>query len=409
MLRRTANLYRESFGGLSKDIWLLAFVTFINRSGTMVIPFMSVYLTGELHFTLPQAGWVMFCFGVGSVFGSLLGGRLTDQFGYYWVQFGSLILTGIMFISLQFVHSMLGICLAVFILSIVADAFRPANHASIAVYSKPKNRARSYSLIRLAINLGFSIGPAIGGIIAGAFGFKWLFWADGLTCIAAAMLFRVFLSQKQEQTEQSGDESKPVLASASAYRDHTFLIFIALTTLGGIVFMQLFSTIPVYCKQHFQMTESQIGLLLAGNGLLIALIEMPLVYTLDSKMPQKLRVVAWGVLLFGLSYLLLNIANAWVGTVIIYAIVITFGEILMMPFSNVFAIERSSPTTRGQYMALYSSSWSVAHIIAPVLGMQIAAHLGWTALWYLIAGLSILIFLGYRMLEKRPVVATQQL
>lgn len=406
MLRRTVNLYRNAFGGLSKDIWLLALVTFINRSGTMVIPFMTVYLTGQLHFTLPQTGWVMFCFGIGSVLGNLLGGKLTDKFGYYWVQFGSLVLSGLMFISLQWVHTLPAMCAAVFVLSIVADAFRPANHASIAVYSKPQNRTRSYSLVRLAINLGFSIGPAIGGIIAGALGFKWLFLMDGITCITAGIVLLIFLVQKKEP-EESTDGATTVPTAASAYRDHTFLIFMALTTLAGIVFMQMFSTIPVYCKEHFQMTETQIGLLLAANGLVISLIEMPFVYTLETKGAHRLKIVAWGALLFGLSYLLLNVASNWVGTVIIYAIVITFGEIMIMPFSNVFAIERSKPSNRGQYMALYSSSWSVAHIIAPVLGMQVAAHWGWMTLWYMMAGFCIVAFVGYRLLEKRPVVATQ--
>ena len=83
MLHRTVNLYRNAFGGLSKDIWLLAFVTFVNRSGTMVVPFLTVYLTTKLQFSLTQAGWVMTCFGVGSVLGTLLGGKLTDKIGYY--------------------------------------------------------------------------------------------------------------------------------------------------------------------------------------------------------------------------------------------------------------------------------------------------------------------------------------
>ncbi len=408
MLHRTLKLYRDSFGGLSQDIWLLAMVTFINRSGTMVIPFMTVYLTQERQFTLTQTGWIMTCFGVGSVLGNLLGGRLTDRFGYYWVQFGSLLLTGLMFMMLQYVHGFWQIGSAVFILSIVADAFRPANHASIAVYSTSQNRTRSYSLIRLAINLGFSIGPAIGGLVAGTLGFKWLFWIDGLTCLAAGLMLLVFLKEKKEITTAAGTMAEAKQEAPSAYHDQTFLLFMALTTLGGIVFMQLFSTIPVYCRQHFQMSESQIGLLLAANGFLIALIEMPFVYTLENKGIQRLRIVAWGIALFGVSYLVLNVAYHWIGAIIIYAIVITFGEILMMPFSNVIAIERSSPSNRGQYMALYSSSWSVAHILAPVLGMQIAEYWGWMVLWYVLVGFCAVAFVGYRLLERRPTAVAAQ-
>ncbi len=407
MLHRTIQLYRNSFGGLSKDIWLLALVTLINRSGTMVIPFMTVYLTSQLHFSLGQAGWVMTCFGVGSVLGSLLGGKLTDTFGYYWVQFWALLLSGAMFLVLMQVQSFGGMCGTIFLLSIVADAFRPANHASIAVYSKPENRTRSYSLIRLAINLGFSIGPAVGGFIAGAHGFKWLFLVDGLTCMSAALFLLFTLKQKQEPTNTSNTTPQAAVTT-SAYRDLTFLWFALLTTICGVVFMQLFSTLPVFYREGFGLSESQIGALLALNGLMIAILEMPFVYTLERKAMRRLPLIGKGALLIGASFFMLELSDFWGGVLILSVITVTFGEMLTMPFSNVYALERSTPATRGQYMAVYSGTWSLAHILAPALGMQIAQHWGFNTLWYVLTGLCIVAFLGYRLLEKRPAaIATQ--
>ncbi|HMN89674.1 MAG TPA: MFS transporter [Saprospiraceae bacterium] len=407
MLHRTIQLYRNSFGGLSKDIWLLALVTLINRSGTMVIPFMTVYLTSQLHFSLGQAGWVMTCFGVGSVLGSLLGGKLTDTFGYYWVQFWALLLSGAMFLVLMQVQSFGGMCGTIFLLSIVADAFRPANHASIAVYSKPENRTRSYSLIRLAINLGFSIGPAVGGFIAGAHGFKWLFLVDGLTCMSAALFLLFSLKQKQEPANTSNTTPQAAVVT-SAYHDRTFLWFALLTTICGVVFMQLFSTLPVFYREGFGLSESQIGALLALNGLMIAILEMPFVYTLERKAMRRLPLIGKGALLIGASFFMLELSDFWGGVLILSVITVTFGEMLTMPFSNVYALERSTPATRGQYMAVYSGTWSLAHILAPALGMQIAQHWGFNTLWYVLTGLCIVAFLGYRLLEKRPAaIATQ--
>ncbi len=402
MLHRTVNLYRNAFGGLSKDIWLLAFVTFVNRSGTMVVPFLTVYLTTKLQFSLTQAGWVMTCFGVGSVLGTLLGGKLTDKIGYYKVQFWSLVLSGIAFITLQTMHSFAQMCVSIFVLAVVADAFRPANHASIAVYSKPVNRARSYSLVRLAINLGFAIGPAVGGLIAAIKGYDWLFWVDGVTCIAASLLFRLFLQQKYEEKLTDTVETMATNSPASPYKDRKFLLFGLLTLLSAVVFMQLFSTLPVFYKQHFAMNEAQIGSLLALNGLLIALLEMPIIYTLEGKMWRKLTTIAFGTLLIGASYFMLELAVFWKGILVLSMIVVTFGEIFTMPFSSVFAIERAPVATRGQYMAVYSSTWSIAHILAPVLGMQIASAWGFSTLWYVLTGLCILAFVGYRLLEKQP-------
>ena len=100
MLTHTVRLYRNSFSGLSRDIWMLSLVMLVNRAGTMVIPFMTVYLTQELHFTLAQAGYVMSSFGAGSILGALLGGRLTDKVGYYPTQFWTLFLSGLLFLAL---------------------------------------------------------------------------------------------------------------------------------------------------------------------------------------------------------------------------------------------------------------------------------------------------------------------
>ena len=190
MLTRALNAYLSSFAGLNRDIWMLGLVSFINRAGTMVFPFLAVYLTQELDFSKGQAALILTSFGAGAVIGTIMGGRLSDLIGSYKVMFGSLFLTGLMFFALEHIHSLVGLCIAVFIVGIVGDSFRPANMASISAYSKPEDYTRSLTLVRLAINLGFGMGPALGGILAHSFGYKWLFWVDGLTCIAAAFILR---------------------------------------------------------------------------------------------------------------------------------------------------------------------------------------------------------------------------
>jgi len=147
--------YVASFKGLSKEIWLLAFVTFINRAGAMVIPFLSLYLVNALDFTLPQVGWIMTCFGFGSLIGNWIGGKLTDTIGFYKVIVSSLFLGGIGFFILQYISTFYGFCLAIFLLILAADAYRPAIFVATETYSKPENTTRSLTLIHLAINLGF--------------------------------------------------------------------------------------------------------------------------------------------------------------------------------------------------------------------------------------------------------------
>ncbi len=153
-------LYYNAFKGLSRDIWILSAVTFINRAGAMVLPFLTVYLNGALSFSLKETGWIVSCFGLGSILGTYAGGWLTDRFGYYKVQLWSLLLAGGMFFVLMYMNEFYEFCIVIFLTSTIADAFRPASMVAIGVYSKPENRTRSVSLIRFAINLGFCSGTS---------------------------------------------------------------------------------------------------------------------------------------------------------------------------------------------------------------------------------------------------------
>jgi predicted MFS family arabinose efflux permease len=137
MLRTAFHRYVSSFRGFSREIWILAVVTFINRAGTMVLPFLSKYLKEDIGFTYGQVGWIMVCFGAGSMLGSWLGGKLSDKVGFYRVMVFSLFTSGLMFFGLQFVKTFEGLCLAMFAIMTVADMFRPAMFVSLGVYAKP--------------------------------------------------------------------------------------------------------------------------------------------------------------------------------------------------------------------------------------------------------------------------------
>ncbi len=140
MLRRTINLYKSSFMGFSPEIWWLALITFINRTGTMVMPFLTLYLNDQLDLSLSKVGWIMSAFGLGSFVGAWLGGKLTDRFGFYRTMFVSLFITGLLFIGLQFVTTFWGFAIGIFITMVVADSFRPAMMVSLKVYSRPENQ-----------------------------------------------------------------------------------------------------------------------------------------------------------------------------------------------------------------------------------------------------------------------------
>jgi len=401
MLTKAFTSYIASYSGLSRSAWLISLASFVNRSGTMVIPFLSIYLTTQRGFTLEQAGITVTLFGLGSLTGSFLGGYLSDKIGYFRVLFWSLFLAGIMFIAFGYVKSLQGIFAMIFCLSTIGEAFRPAVMTALATHSTPENRTRSYSLMRMSINLGFTVGPAIGGVLAAWKGYQTLFWVDGITCMASAILFRAFLHpQKATNLQKPKEEKLPTAKAGSPFMDGQYLVFLLLTTLGATVFLQIISTLPVYYKQVMSLSDGKIGLLLAMNGLIVFLLEMPLVFTLERKM-KLMNCIGIGLLLYGFGYIVLNIAPQSIAIAIIGMVALSIGEIFNMPFSNSFALSRTTDANRGEYMGLYSMTYSLAHILGPYISMKIAEHHGFDTLWYISAALSLITFLGFMMMKKR--------
>lgn len=373
----------------------MSLITLINRAGTMVIPFLSLYLTQDLGFTLENVGIIMSCFGLGSLVGSWLGGKLTDLFGSYQVMLVSLILTGILFITLQYLVSFWAICGGIFLLMIIADAFRPATFVALSAYSKPENKTRSVTLIRLAINLGFSAGPALGGLIIGLSGYSGLFWADGLTCLAAGILLLILLNPKKVKVLDSIENKTPL----SAYKDPPYWVFIIAMVLFGFVFVQYFSTIPIYYKDIHSLNETQIGLLLGMNGFLIFVFEMPLIKFLETRSLSKISNMIIGLTLVSLSLLLLN-STPWIGVLVIGMLLMTLGEMIAFPFSNAFAMDRAKRGRQGEYMALYSIAFSISHIFAHNSGMISISRFGYRTTWYLVTFVGILGILLLLWLKK---------
>ena len=365
MLVQSIHTFRNAYGGLSRSTWLLSLIMLINRSGTMVVPFISLYLTSkEMGYSVSEAGYVFGVFGLGAFTGAWCGGKLTDRIGFYPVQMMTLLLGGAMFIFLGQVHSYPLICLFTFLASFVNEAFRPANSTAIAFYSKPDNRTRSYALNRLAVNLGWAVGSFTGGILA-SIDYELLFWVDGFTNMAAALLMWLLIKpvKLEQRTEQTGDEARPV----PAHQDKTFLLFIVITGCFAACFFQLFTNINIHFRHNLHFSQTFIGLLMASNGILIVLIEMALVYKLEGRR-RNLDYITVGVALVGLSFLLLHIGYPAAVISMLMILLITMGEILSMPFMNSYWISRAHPSNRGQYAGYYTMAWSAAQTLGPMAG-----------------------------------------
>ena len=388
------NLIKNAYGGLDRTMWLLALIQFINRSGTMVVVFLSVYLKDDLGFSLGQVGTVMALFGAGSITGTFFGGRLIDKIGFYRIMFFSLFFGGLAFILVGWVRSFAVLAVAMFFLSAISECFRPANLAAMSIYSKPETYTRSVALSRLAMNLGFSIGPAIGGFLA-SIDYNLIFWVDGVTCLIAAGILKMYIEEKRAPKKEKAEAH---VSSKSPYKDKIYLLFLPICVFYTVSFFQFFSTMPLYYKDVEHFTEIEIGWLMALNGLIVAVFEMVLIYKFEKK-TSLYNFIVWGSVLLILSYISLVFWGGWWWLVFL-TIVISFSEMLALPFMNTFMNNRAPVESKGQYASLYVMAWAVAQIITPLIATNMIALSGYNGLWLLLAGFAAVTIFGIKGLER---------
>ncbi len=407
MIKNAFRKYIDNFRGFRREIWILTLVTFINRAGTMVLPFLSKYLNDDLHFSLPQIGNILVCFGLGSMVGSWLGGKLSDKIGFYKIMIFSLFVSGLMFFGLQYITSYIGLCISIFLIMVVADMFRPAMFVSLNVYAKPENRTRALTLVRLAVNLGFAAGPALGGLIIMNIGYKGLFWADGATCIIAILTFWLLVKEKKKPAESKEEKALLEASRESVFKDKPFWIFLFMCVITGVLFFQLFTTIPLYHKKQFDLNELQTGLLLTLNGVLIFFLEMPIVSYIERTKLDKVKIVSIGCFMMAISMFLM-LLNFWAGILIIMMLFMTFAEMFAFPFSNSFAMSRAPKGHEGRYMAIFTMSFSAAHVLSAKIGMGIVAVFGYQMNWLFMGILGVIgTYAGYwvmRLVEKEKLL-----
>ena len=399
MLGHILNTYKTSFSGLSRESWLLSAVMMFNRFGSMAVPFMGLYVTQSLGRSEMDAGLIITLFGVGSILGSATGGKLTDIIGFRPVQIFSSIIAGILFILFSFITHFSTLCILAIVISFFSDAFRPANFTAVAHYAKEGTLTRSYSLNRLATNIGWSTGISSAGIIA-SFNYKLLFIVEGGISILVGCSIFLFLP-KIIGFMQQAKEMKLKINILKPWQDTFYVKFILLTTIFITCAFLMFRVVPVFFKDQWHIDEFLIGIIMGINGALIALFEMVMINKIENKRSPIYFIIIGGMF-FATSYLILSAPFAFhIAMAVLTMVTFTIGEMFVLPFINTVVISRSNAHNRGLYAAGYTLSWSVAQVIGPVSGFFIAKHFGYNTLWLGIVGMLLLCAYGFSVLSKK--------
>ena len=376
MIRSILRTYRDAFSGLPRDLWILALIALVNRAGSMVLPFIALYLTLQRGFSVVQAGQMLAVYGLGAVAGSYLGGWLTDRIGPTRCQRWSLVASGVGFLVFSLLRDPGAVLVAVFLLSIVVESFRPANMAGFAQRAPRHMQVRAFALLRLAANLGVGIGPAVGGWLA-LHDYAYLFYVDAATCWLAALLLT--LSLKKLTPAGRAREESAAAPARSPWSDGPFLAFLLLVVLLATVFFQIVSTLPLYWREAHGFRENGIGLLLAFNALIIVSFEMVLSHWAEKRDRMFLFGLGAFLVCLGFGLMSLGAGTPWV---MLTVVVWTLGEMLALPLMNAVVADRAGPGNRGRYMGMITMSFAIAFMLAPLAGTFVFDRFGPDALWY---------------------------
>ncbi len=446
MFRAIGNTYRQAYSGLPRRAWVLFAVNLVNSSGAMVIFFLALYLTHKLGFTPARAGRALTLYGLGSLGGAFLGGWVADKFGSVTVQKASLLLSGTFLISMGFVRQPWALLPLLFLFALSAGSLYPANSTSMAAICPRDLQVKGFALNRLAGNLGATIGPAVGGVLA-LRDYRLLFWADGLTSLAAAavfallwkgvgrvvregegpggvMLSRAGAGQRKDGSQKVANIAAPNVgrpsdapgigvsvdmspnpnagAAATApppartpWRDPPFLVLMLRLFFWCAIFIQLLSTFPLYMRDAYGLPENHIGQLYAVNTLIIVFVEMILMEKVRRR--SLPRMISLSFLFLGAGFGLMPLGRGQLYAAFTVA-VWTFGEMLSIPLITTLISARADDSTRGRYMAFNSLIFSLALIVAPAVGMSIYGRFGGPALWFGCAAVGVLLTISLTIL-----------
>lgn len=395
-LRGVVALYRDAFGGLPRLTWLLAAAAFLNRCGSMVLPFLGPYLKERFDFTPTEAGAVVALYGGGAFFGSLLGGHLTDRIGPVRLQVLALGSAGLWMLAMTACTSPLTLVPAVFVLGVLNDAFRPGSNTAAAISCPPELRRKALSLNRFALNLGWAFGPTIGGYLV-AIEYRWMFVADGLTCGIAALWLWKGLGGWNPKPPPRPAPVDGARAGDRPLHDRHFLFLMACNLCVLLAFMQYFTTgSRVFLDQGH--SEASIGWFLAINPILITAFEMPMVHSL--RRHRALPVVATGSLFVGVGYLcmLLPLGAA---AIVLAMVVVAFGELLQMPLLGAHVNDHAKDHARGAYNGAYGMTFTLGMVLAPLLGGMVYDTAGADTLWWSCGASCAIAAAGFALAARR--------
>lgn len=397
MFHRLEQIYRE----FPSRFWLVVGVMFIDRiGGTMLFPFFSLYITQKFQVGMTQAGIILGFFSIFSMLGSVIGGALTDKFGRR-----SLILFGLVFSALTtlafgLVEEFNMLFPLAIITGLLSDIAGPAHQAMIADILPEEQRAEGFGILRVVANMSWIIGPTVGGFVATR-SFLYLFIIDAVISCLVAVLFYLLIAETKPASHAAA-ESQSVVQTFVGYgavlRDAAYMGFILASMLMLLAYQQMYSTLSVYLRDNHGISPQQYGFLMSTSAITVILFQFWVTRRIKRYPPFVMMAV--GSLFYTVGFGLFGLVAAfWLFA--LNMVIVTIGEMIVVPTGQALAANFAPEDMRGRYMAVFGATWGIPAIVGPAAAGLILDNLNPNLLWYLAGVLCAIAALWYYALHAR--------
>ncbi|GAB4454554.1 MAG: MFS transporter [Anaerolineales bacterium] len=402
MVNRLNKIYHE----FPRLFWVVVAVSFIDRiGGTLLFPFFALYITQKFNVGMTQAGVLLGMSSLFGLIGSTVGGALTDKFGRKQLILFGLVFSAISTLTFGLVDNLNVLYPVMIVVGLLSSVAHPAHDAMIADILPEHQRQEGFGILRVVGNLSWMIGPTIGGIVANI-NFFYLFVIDAvISCVVAAIIFRTIPETKPEPHAHAAGESlwQTVLGYRVVLKDFAFMAFMVAGMLMLIVYHQMYSTLSVYLRDNHGTTPSGYGFLMTTSAITVVLFQF-WVSRLIKRRPPFLM-MAFGTLFYMIGFTLFGVVAAYL-LFVLNIVIITIGEMIVVPTSQSIAANFAPEAMRGRYMAIFGLSWALPSTIGPGAAGYILDNFNPNLLWFiggLLCGLSALAYYALHLrLKSRP-------
>ena len=402
MFTRLNKIYHE----FPRLFWVVVVVSFIDRiGGTLLFPFFALYITQKFNVGMTEAGILLGMSSLFGLIGSTIGGALTDKFGRKQLILFGLVFSAISTLTFGLVNSLSALYPLMVVVGLLSSVAHPAHDAMIADILPEKQRQEGFGILRVVGNLSWIIGPTIGGVVANI-NFFYLFVIDAvISCVVAAIIFRTIPETKPEPHAHA--ESETLLQTVIGYRvvlkDIAFMAFMVAGMLMLIVYQQMYGTLSVYLRDNHGINPSGYGFLMTTSAITVVIFQFWVSRVIKTRPPFLM--MAFGTVFYMIGFTLFGVVTAY-ALFALNIVIITIGEMIVVPTSQALATDFAPETMRGRYMAIFGLSWAIPSTIGPGAAGYILDNYNPNLLWFIggaLCGLSVLAYYALHLrLGTRP-------